>query len=282
MIRNSTVLLLSAAVVLMSGTIIASPRDDQTANVGVYVQSQEGLTAYTYTIRNAGNQPILGFSIGFDHYTGTSELSGDGPLEVISPISWQSRIIALEESPYYEVRWEPIAATGTLKPGSVKSGFTIVMRSPNPQLLNSHWTAVIDGPPTYASSQLAVLDGPPEDLDTTPPSISVEVEPSVIWPPNNKMVNVTANATVSDDQDSAPVVSLVSVTCNECEPENDVQGVEIGDADFNFSIRAARTGQPKSGRVYTIVYSAIDSAGNRSEASATITVPHDQNAIGSP
>lgn len=277
MIRNFTNLLLSAVVLLMNATIVASPRDDQTANVGVYVQSQAGLTAYTYTVRNTGNKPILGFSVGFDHYTGASELSGEAPLEVISPASWQSRVIALEESPYYEVRWEPMAATGGLEPGSAKSGFTIVMRSPNPQLLNGHWTTIIDGPPTYASSRITVLDGPPEELDTIPPSISVEVEPSLIWPPNNKMVNVTSNVTVSDDQDPAPVISLVSVTCNECDPQNaDIQGIEVGAADLSFAVRAARTGQPKSGRVYTVVYSATDAAGNRSEASTTITVPHDQ------
>ncbi|AOE86741.1 hypothetical protein [Pseudomonas sp. TCU-HL1] len=276
MISNFKNLLPGVALLFMSASLSAGPRDDQVANVGVYVQSHADLTAYTYTIRNTGNQPILGFSIGFDHYTGASEISGDAPLEVISPTDWKSRIIALEESPYYEVRWEPAAETGRLEPGTAQSGFTVVMRNPNPQLQNSHWTAIIDGPPTYASSQLTVLDGPPNDLDTIPPSISVEFEPSVVWPPNNKIRNITASVTASDDKDPAPAITLVSVTCNECDLQKDVQGAEVGTADLNFSIRAKRGGQPKSGIVYTVVYSATDAAGNKSETSATIAVPHDQ------
>ena len=271
------VLLIAIAFMLTSTSVFAGPRDEQVVNIAVYVQTLNDKVAYTYTVQNTGDHPILGFSVGFDHYTGTSELSGEHPLEVISPDSWQSRIISLEESPYYEVRWDSISGTGRLEPGAVKSGFTVVMGNPNPQLLNGHWTAIIGGPPTYASSRMEVLDGPPDDMDMVPPSISVEVAPSVIWPPNNKMVSVTANVMVSDDQDPAPVVKLVSVTCNECDPQDaDVQGAEIGTADFHFSVRASRTGQAKPGRVYTIVYSATDAAENKSEASATITVPHDQ------
>lgn len=264
------------AFLLTSASALAGPRDEQVANVAVYAHTLNGQPAYTYTIKNTGDHPILGFSIGFDHYTGSSELSGEHPHEVISPDSWESRVIALEESPYYEVRWEPIPGTDGLAPGASKSGFTIVMRNPTPRLLNGHWTAIFDGPPTYASSSIEALDGPPDDIDMLPPSITVEIEPNVIWPPNNKMVNVTANVTVSDDRDPTPVVSLVSITCNECDPLTDVHGAEIGAADFQFSVRAARTGQTKPGRVYTAVYSATDSVGNTSVASATIVVPHDQ------
>ena len=145
-------------------------------------------------------------------------MSGNYPQEVISPDSWQSRIITLEESPYYEVRWEPKPGAERLKPGSHKSGFTVVMENANSQLLSGHWTAIIDGPPTYASSRLKVVEAPAADLDTIPPSISVSLEPSVIWPPNNKMVTVVASVAASDDKDPSPVISLVSVSCNECDP----------------------------------------------------------------
>jgi len=269
-------LLISTALLFANALAFAGSRDEQIANVSVYAHSLNDKAAYTYTIENTGARPILGFSIGFDHYTGASELSDNHPLEIISPDSWQSRIISLEESPYYEVRWEPIPGMESLQPGSSKSGFTVVMEDANPHFLDGHWTAIIDGPPTYASSRLEVLEGPPEDLDLLPPSISVAVEPSVIWPPNKKMVAVVASVTVSDDKDPNPMVSLVSVTCNECDPVIDVHDAELGTAGFEFSVRASRTGQAKPGRVYTVVYSATDSAGNRSEGSATITVPHDQ------
>ncbi|MDH4318298.1 MAG: hypothetical protein OEV64_07895 [Desulfobulbaceae bacterium] len=265
-----------AMFLLMSASVLAGPRDEQVANVAVYVHTVNGQPAYTYTIKNTGNYPIIGLSIGFDHYTGSSELSGKHPHEVTSPDSWESSVIALEESQYYEVRWEPSLGTEGLAIGASKSGFTIVMRNPTPQLLSGHWTAIFSGPPTYASSAIEVLDGPPHGIDVLPPSITVEIEPSMIWPPNKKMVNISANVTVSDDRDQTPVVSLVAITCNECDPITDVRGAEIGAADFQFSVRAARTGQAKPGRVYAVVYSATDAAGNRSEASATIVVPHDQ------
>jgi hypothetical protein len=271
-------LLITIALLFVSAAVFAGPLDEQIAKVFVYPHTLNDQTAYTYIVENKGDYPILGFSVGFDHYTGTSELSGEHPLEVISPEAWESRIISLEETADYEVHWEAIPGTGGLEPGAVKSGFTVVMHNPDPQLLEGHWTAIIDGPPTYVSSQLEVLDGPPEDVAVVPPSISVAVEPSVIWPPNNKMVTVTATVTVSDDQDPAPVVKLESVTCNECDPQTDVQDAEIGTADFQFSVLAARSGQAREGRVYTVVYSATDVAGNRAEASATITVPHDQRS----
>lgn len=269
-------LLITITLLLASSSTFADSRGEQAAKVSVYTHTLSGRPAYTYTIQNMSDKPILGFSIGFDHYTGTSELSGDHPQQVISPNLWQSRIVSLEESPNYEVHWELTSETERLNPGSIESGFTVVMENVNPQLLNGHWTAIIDGPPTYASSRLVVLEGPPEDLDMVPPNISINVEPKVIWPPNNKMVKVTTRVLASDDRDSNPVVSLVSVTCNECDPTVDVHDVEIGTADFDFSVRASRTGQAKPGRIYTVVYSATDAGGNRSEGSATIIVPHDQ------
>lgn len=272
----TNLLFISTALLITSMSLYASSRDEQLANVTVYAHTLDGKAAYTYTIENTGDRSIIGFSIGFDHYTGSSELNGVHPHEIVTPDSWQSRIISLEASPYYEVRWEPISGTANLEPGNVKNGFTVVMDNPNSQLLNSHWTAIIDGPPTYASSLLVVSDVPPDDLDIIPPNISVVVEPSIIWPPNNKMVNVTTSVTVNDNSDDNPVVLLVSVSCNECDPTVDVKGAEIGTADFNFSVRSARTGQAKSGRMYTLVYSATDAAGNSSEASAVITIPHDQ------
>jgi hypothetical protein len=40
-------------------------------------------------------------------------------------------------------------------------------------------------------------------------------------------------------------------------------------------LRAARNGSG-SGRVYTVTYTLTDAAGNSSELSATVTVPHDR------
>jgi hypothetical protein len=179
---NMSSFVIFAAVMFLGLPALAGSRDDQAANVSVYTSTVNGQVAYTYTIQNTGRNAILGFSIGFDHYTGSSQLSGNHPVKVVSPHLWGSRVITLEASPYYQVRWERINGPGGLTSGNVATGFTVVMENENPQLLNSHWTAIIGGSPTYASSELTVLAEPPEDLDATPPVISGEAEPCVLWP----------------------------------------------------------------------------------------------------
>ena len=119
--------------------------------------------------------------------------------------------------------------------------------------------------------------------DTTPPDISVTVSPDTLWPPNHKMVDITATVTVSDICDAAPTVVLTSVTSNEPDNAkgngdgntvNDIQEAEIGTEDYEFQLRAERAGKG-DGRVYTITYTVTDASGNSASASATVVVPHD-------
>lgn len=116
--------------------------------------------------------------------------------------------------------------------------------------------------------------------DNTPPLVDLMVDPTVIWPPNHKMVDIHATVDVID---CTPVtIALVSVTSNE--PDNDigdgnhepdVVGVDEGMEDYDFQVRAERAG-PGAGRVYTVVYLVTDEGGLETWATATIEVPHDQ------
>ena len=45
--------------------------------------------------------------------------------------------------------------------------------------------------------------------------------------------------------------------------------------DQSFELRAERWDEGE-GRIYTITYRATDACGNSTEASATVTVPHDE------
>jgi uncharacterized protein len=106
---------------------------------------------------------------------------------------------------------------------------------------------------------------------------TVSVTPNVLWPANHKYVNVTATVAVSDDTDSSPTVTLVSVTSNE--PDNgDDDGETVNDIvivdDFHFRLRAERSGTG-TGRTYTMTYQVIDACGNSTTASATVSVPLD-------
>lgn len=123
--------------------------------------------------------------------------------------------------------------------------------------------------------------GKVEIADSTPPTLSVTLTPSTLWPPNRKMVPVTATINVRDDFDPNPVVQLVSITANEQLGKDDisVKGGKLTNIFTDtrqFQIMAEREGKNKVGRIYTVTYTAFDGSGNQTRASATVTVPHDQ------
>ena len=134
---------------------------------------------------------------------------------------------------------------------------------------------VVDDGEVGSSSDTAVITV----QDTTPPAIrSVNASPSVLWPPNHRMVGVRVGVSVSDACDSVPVCRIVSVTSNE-----PVLGTGSGDTAPDWEVtgapsaklRAERAGTG-SGRRYTITTQCADTSGNRSTASVDVVVPHDK------
>lgn len=125
-------------------------------------------------------------------------------------------------------------------------------------------------------------------VDDVPPEFSLSVSPSILWPPNHKMVKIAPTWTVSDNCDELPTISLVNITTNEGDETNTYEPVyddTTGDghtikdiqvsSDGTIYLRAERSGNG-SGRVYVITYKAIDDSGNVTIRSATVTVPHNQ------
>lgn len=100
--------------------------------------------------------------------------------------------------------------------------------------------------------------------------------PSVLWPPNHKLVRDAIDYTVSDDCDAAPVCSL-SVSSN----EGDGGGSGNTSPDWQVvnahavDLRAERAGTG-DGRVYTVTINCKDSLPLSSSKAVTVTVPHDQ------
>jgi hypothetical protein len=111
--------------------------------------------------------------------------------------------------------------------------------------------------------------------DSSPPVISnVSATPAVIWPPNQKMVDVTIGYSVSDDSAlPANPSRIISISSNE--PISQADAV-IVDA-HHVRLRAERLGQ-ENGRTYTITVKATDRAGNSSTQSVRVMVPHDQGS----
>ena len=117
-------------------------------------------------------------------------------------------------------------------------------------------------------------------VDTIPPVIaSASANPSVLWPPNHKMVAVRVRAVVTDA--CGPTTwQIVSVASSEA-PDATGSGNTSPDwritGDHTVQLRAERAGGNKAGRVYTITIQAKDAAGNLSNpATVQVTIPHDQ------
>ena len=138
---------------------------------------------------------------------------------------------------------------------------------------------------------LTVSDGELTDTDTvditvqdiTAPTLNVSLSPNVLWPPNHKLVKVTASIDASDTCDVSPTVKLVSITSNEPDDGKgdghkgtDIQGAEFGTDDREFLLRAERSGKVTD-RIYTVTYEATDASGNVVVASAKVTVLHDHS-----
>jgi|GEM_PF-6513004 len=121
-----------------------------------------------------------------------------------------------------------------------------------------------------------------------PPTIAVEFNRDVLWPPNHKMAVITADVTVEDDCDENPTFALVSITSNEQNngqgdgnTKKDIEGADFGTPDVEFELRAERSGGG-DGRIYTITYEARDVAGNSTTADFYIRVVHDQSGRAMP
>ena len=119
--------------------------------------------------------------------------------------------------------------------------------------------------------------------DTTPPVIVVDLNRTVLWPPNHKMAEICATVTVTDNADPMPTFVLSSVTSSEPDngkgdgnTVNDIQGADIGNPDVCFYLRAERRGGGP-GREYTIVYTATDASGNSASMTLAVRVPHDHS-----
>ncbi len=121
-----------------------------------------------------------------------------------------------------------------------------------------------------------------EVVDVTPPEIAVVLNREFLWPPNHKLVDIVAEVTVTDNCPK-PSFVLTSITSNE--PENDlgdgntapdIVGATVGTPDLAFQLRSERMG-PRTGRVYTITYTASDNCGNTDVAQVLVRVEHDQS-----
>lgn len=196
----------------------------------------------------------------------------DGVLDMTAPIGWKGVVSGEEEHVRHTLLWETIehpSSSYALLPGQTLTGLSVRRTNVNPTYLNSHFFII-------AGDGAGKFSGLIEREDATAPTLSVSVNPSVLWPPNDKPITVTATLAVNDDYDLQPEIRLESITANETLAASDIVNAAVGTDDRAFGLNAKRDGSNKTGRIYTITYSATDASGNKITASTTVTVPHDQ------
>ncbi len=122
-----------------------------------------------------------------------------------------------------------------------------------------------------ASCQTAV-----QVVDTTAPTLSLNVSPLVIWPPNHKLVPIATTTSTSDTCDSRPVVSC-NATSNEAPlvPGSGNTNPDIVVKNGQLLLRAERAGTG-TGRTYTVSCTSTDASGNATTATALVRVPVSQ------
>ncbi len=112
--------------------------------------------------------------------------------------------------------------------------------------------------------------------DTMPPTLTVTLSPSGLFPPEHQLISVQAAITASDDKDAQPTVKLLSITSSEADSgldprdvPNDVQDATFGTDDRTFLLRAEKH---LTSRSYRVTYEARDAAGNTATRTATVLV----------
>ena len=107
--------------------------------------------------------------------------------------------------------------------------------------------------------------------DVAAPTLTVTLDQTSIWPPNHKMVVITADVQASDAESGIASVLLTSIVSSDPNSAaGDIQA-DIGTSATSFSLLAAK------GRTYTVTYTATDHAGNQTVVSTEVVVPHDQS-----
>ena len=99
-------------------------------------------------------------------------------------------------------------------------------------------------------------------IDRSAPTVSCTADPSVLWPPNHKLVAINVTVQVDDGSAGAAGFTLTSVTSNEPDDApgggdgsttGDIQGFDVGTSDTAGFLRAERDGSRVGPRLHAHV-----------------------------
>jgi hypothetical protein len=257
-----------------------------TVKAGVYARHLASKIVYNYRVINKYPQTIDAVTIGRD--SKNDEEPNNDTWELVelpsdwhsklgipaassnSPTGWRVSVSDPENGETHAILWEIINdKSPALLGGQTLAKMSVSLDRPDANYLTGH--AMVH----FTNRNPATITVPLDQLDTTPPTLAVTLNPSTLRSPDNKLIPVNVNFTVKDDDyDHLPEVKLESITANEPLDPGDIRDASFGIDDRYIKLRAHHNGS--SDRIYTVIYSATDASGNQTLASATVTVPHDQ------
>ncbi len=172
--------------------------------------------------------------------------------------------------------WHNTDVTLAFTPADALSGVAGTSQ-PSPLVLTTEGAAVTGVVSvTDVAGNTATFTSPFARIDKTPPLVSCTADKPVLWPPNNKLVPVSVDLSLSDALSGGVTYVMNEATSSERDARRDIVGFTVPGTALSGALRAERSGRG-TGLVYTLGYQGTDLAGNSATCSTVVIVPHDRD-----
>jgi hypothetical protein len=264
-----------------SSDLTTGVEDVPPATVGVFARHAGGKIVYHYPVTNNSQLNITAVTIGRDDQndgnpandvnelvelpSGYTAKLGIPSASSNSPTGWRVSVLSPEDTEAHAIAWEIMNEhSPQIRTGQTDYKMRIALDEPDNNYLTAH--ALV----TFDDTNPETLTVPLEQLDVTPPELTVILTPDTVAAHDNKFVAIKASFILKDDYDHMPEIRLESITSNEILSYGDIRDASYGLDDRYFKVMAASKGM--GGRTYTVTYSATDASGNQTVSSATVLV----------
>lgn len=170
---------------------------------------------------------------------------------------------------YYAID-EPQCNVGSVDVGACLPYYTPITITESGRHTVSFFSYNSFGAPETRAKPVEVL------IDKEPPVMTCSAAPDELWPPNKRMISITASVTAIDEVSGPSDYILVAIQDSAGDANNAVQDFVIGTSDTQGMMLADRTGYGGN-RYYTLTYQSEDAVGNVGTCDVIVQVPHDQS-----
>lgn len=113
---------------------------------------------------------------------------------------------------------------------------------------------------------------------TTAPTVTLAATPSLLWPPNGRMVRVNVSGAITNTDTNCSIKTAAYSVRDEygkIQPSGRITLDAEGAYSFTVWLQASRISRDPNGRVYRVTVGARNNLGKTSTQSAPVIVPHD-------